>query len=96
MKGHFQILKTGIRIHSVEATDKVWLTCCALHNYLLEVDGLDKYWMHGVVVSEWEGGLGNHHSADIAEHGPNFAIGRLSSPKDMHTFNVPMLRRAIV
>jgi hypothetical protein len=88
MKGRFQILKTGIQIHGVKATDKVWLTCCAaLHNYLLEVDGLHKDWMHGV-ASEWEGGLGNHHSADVAEHGPNFAIGLLNSPEDMRTFNV--------
>jgi hypothetical protein len=25
----------------VESADHVWLTCCALHNMLLEVDGLD-------------------------------------------------------
>ena len=24
--------------------DKVWLTCCALHNWLLDIDGLDKDW----------------------------------------------------
>jgi hypothetical protein len=67
-------------MHGVEATDKLWLTCCALHNYLLEVDGLDKDWMHGM-ASEWEGGLGNHHSADVVEHGPN-------SPEDMRTFDM--------
>jgi hypothetical protein len=87
MKGRFQILKAAIRIHGVKATDEVWLTCCALHNYLLEVDCLDKDWIHGV-ASEWEGGLGNHHSADVAEHGPNFAIGWLNLPKDMRTFNM--------
>jgi hypothetical protein len=89
MKGRFRILKTGIQIHGVKATDKVWLTCCALRNYLLEVNGLDKDWMHGGrEIGEppqcmVEGKLGNHHSADVAEHGPNFAIGWLNSPEDM-------------
>jgi hypothetical protein len=79
MKGRFQILKTIIWIHGVEATDKVWLTCSALHNYVSEVDGLDKDWMHSM-ASEWEGILGNHHSADVAEHCPNFEIGQLNLP----------------
>jgi hypothetical protein len=48
---------------------------------------LDKDWMHGM-ASEWEGGLWNHHSADVAEHGPNFAIRWLNSPKEMRTFDV--------
>jgi hypothetical protein len=43
--------------------------------------------MHGV-ASEWEGELGYHHSAGIAEHGPNVAIGRLNSPEDMCTFDI--------
>jgi hypothetical protein len=35
LKGRFRILKTGVRVHGVEATDKIWLTCCALHNFVL-------------------------------------------------------------
>jgi DDE superfamily endonuclease len=53
MKGRFRILKTGIRLHRVEATDKIWMTCCALHNYLLDVDGLNEGWESGV-PSYWE------------------------------------------
>ncbi|KAG7343056.1 hypothetical protein IV203_021001 [Nitzschia inconspicua] len=34
--------------------DKIWKTCCALHNMLLEVDGLDEKWQDGV-PSHWEG-----------------------------------------
>jgi hypothetical protein len=36
--------------HSVMAitTDMIWKTCCALHNWLLEVDGLDEQWDQGV------------------------------------------------
>jgi hypothetical protein len=35
LKGRWRILKTGVRVQGVEACDKVWLTCCALHNWLL-------------------------------------------------------------
>ena len=44
MKGRFRILKTGIPLHGIEATDRIWLTCCSLHNFLLEEDGLDSGW----------------------------------------------------
>jgi hypothetical protein len=44
MKGRFRILKSGIRLKGQEAGDKIFLTCCALHNWLLHVDGLDKHW----------------------------------------------------
>jgi hypothetical protein len=54
-------LKTGVRVQGVETVtvDKVWLTCCALHNWLLDIDGLDKDWDgRNVPTSEWEGELG--------------------------------------
>jgi hypothetical protein len=41
MKGRWHILKTGIRCHGVAVADDIWRTCCALHNMLLEVDGLN-------------------------------------------------------
>ena len=44
LKKRFSILKTGIRLGSIEKSDKVWRTCCALHNLLLFNDGLDKNW----------------------------------------------------
>ena len=31
----------------------MWYTCCALHNLLLEVDGLHKTWEQGY-LSRWE------------------------------------------
>ena len=54
------ILKSGVRLHGVDTVDSVWFTCCALHNWLLEVDGLTEEWVGGVckVGSEWEGDLG--------------------------------------
>ena len=49
----------GIRVQGIESVDKVWLTCCALHNWLLEIDGLDAGWQSQIlpVPSEWEGDL---------------------------------------
>jgi hypothetical protein len=57
LKGRWRILKAGVRVHGVEVTDKIFKTCCALHNWLLDVDGLDEQWEQGV-PSEWEGELG--------------------------------------
>jgi hypothetical protein len=79
LKGRFRVLKTGVRIHGIEATDKIWLTCCALHNFLLEEDGLDKEWENGV-RSDWEGSLGYHNAYDVVNHATrNFPLGRLQT-----------------
>ena len=48
LKSRWRILKTGIRVHGIDKCDKVWLTCCALHNMLLEIDGLCSNWTEGV------------------------------------------------
>jgi hypothetical protein len=48
LKGRWRILKTGIRLHNTAAADKIWLTCCALHNMLLDVDGLNEGWETGM------------------------------------------------
>ena len=39
LKRPWRILKTALRLKRVDSADKDWLTCCALHNWLLEVDG---------------------------------------------------------
>ena len=44
LKGHFEILRYGLRFQSILKCDDFWLECCALHNLLLNVDGLDKDW----------------------------------------------------
>jgi hypothetical protein len=80
------VLKTGIRLNGQEAADKVFLSCCALHNWLLEVDGLDINWEEGN-VSDWEGELGNHDLQDVNVHLP-FAVARLLSPAEMRSFDV--------
>jgi hypothetical protein len=41
LKGRWRILKAGVRIHGINSVDYIWFTCCALHNWLLEIDGLN-------------------------------------------------------
>jgi hypothetical protein len=77
LKGRFRILKTGVRTHGVEACDKIWRTCCALHNMLLEIDGLEEGWENGV-SSSWEGELGQH-DASVS------ALARLLTPEQFAT-----------
>ena len=65
LKGRWRILKTGIRLKHPHCCDKIWKTCCAFHNFLLEVDGLDKRWREGV-PSRYAGELGWHDTEDNA------------------------------
>ena len=70
-------MKTGIRCHGVDVTDKVWKTCCALHNILLEKDGLSH---------EWSGALGEFDFDEETEEIP-FALQRLSSPSERRQYD---------
>uniref|UniRef100_A0A7S3PWF4 DDE Tnp4 domain-containing protein n=1 Tax=Chaetoceros debilis TaxID=122233 RepID=A0A7S3PWF4_9STRA len=66
LKGRFRILKTGVRVHGSVACDKIWLTCCALHNLLLDADGLDNMWNGSVPVnSYWDSEGGEFHQSEI-------------------------------
>ena len=76
MKGRWRVLKTGIRLHGTDAADKTWATCCALHNWLLEVDGLDQ---------PWDGALGDVDADDL-ENVP-FALRRLASPAECRNYD---------
>ena len=44
MKGRFAILRYGLRFQSITRCDQMFLTCCALHNLLLDHDGLQNNW----------------------------------------------------
>jgi hypothetical protein len=78
LKDRFRILKTGIRVHGIEATDKIWRTCCALHTIILIVDdGINVQWENGI-SSDWEGSLGEHNNLDVSNNAP-FAVSRLLS-----------------
>ena len=65
-----------MRLHGIEATDRVWITCCALHNMFLDADGLSGEWENGV-PSYWEGKLGEHNSSLVFDTLP-FAVRRLA------------------
>jgi hypothetical protein len=60
LKGGWRVLKLGIWIQGVDAVDNIWLTCCMLHNWLLEIDGLNAEWSGvSMPVSDWEEDLGD-------------------------------------
>ena len=81
LKGRWRVLKSGIRVHNTVAADNIWLTCCALHNLLLDVDGLSVGWENGV-PSHWEGERGQFEDDEIPE-----AIRRLISPDAVRTYD---------
>jgi hypothetical protein len=69
LKGRFLLLKYGIRSGNIAHCDKVWLTCCALHNKLLFIDGLHK---------NWESGAKSYYEDKRTESSVPFAIDRLN------------------
>jgi hypothetical protein len=77
LKGRWRVLKSGIRVHNTESADNMWLTCCAMHNMLLDVDGLSVGWQNGV-PSHWELQSGQFQDDDIPD-----AIRRLLSTEQV-------------
>ena len=69
LKGRWRILKAGVRLHGVDSCDKVWKTCCAFHNLLLDVDGLSE---------NWDGELGVFDTDDFGNAMP-FSLSRLGN-----------------
>jgi hypothetical protein len=41
LKHRFLIFNSPIRFHGIKIIDRIWLTCCALHNVLLKYDDAD-------------------------------------------------------
>jgi hypothetical protein len=82
LKGRWRILKRGIRVHNTEVGDDIWLTCCALHNMLLDADGLSKAWKNGV-RSRWETEFGEFRDEEIP-----FAVRRLVDPTGTEDFRL--------
>ena len=72
LKGRWRILKYGVRFWKLKQCDQLWLTCCSLHNMLLEVDGLAKSWEKGE-KSPYE--VDNDDTDDLP-----FAMKRLLKP----------------
>ncbi len=88
LKGRWRILKSGVQLHGVEAVDSVWFAYCALHNWLLEVDGLMDEWMGGVqqVMSNWEGDIGCLDFKGVQVKVPN-ALACLSENLDSQNYD---------
>ncbi len=68
----------GIRLHNTAAADDTMLMCCALHNLLLDVDGLSNGWRNGI-PSHWESTDGQFDVRDEP-----VAIQRLINPLGTH------------
>ena len=79
LKGRFCILRYGIRLWGLDKTDQLWMTCCALHNRLLEVDGLCEGWENGV-RSNWETDVDDENDLP-------FALRRLKNPSKERTYD---------
>jgi hypothetical protein len=86
LKGRWRILKSGVSVSGVESIDKVWFTCCALHNWLLEIDGLNGQWRGGVPLSNWEGDMCGLDFDGLLSSIPN-AVAKLSTNLDPHNYD---------
>ena len=69
LKDHFRILKVGIRLHGVDVADKTWKTYCAMHDLILEKDGIS---------GKWDGEVGLF-DVDKEVYTLPFALSRLES-----------------
>jgi hypothetical protein len=83
LKGRWRILKTGIRMKEVGDVDKIWKTCCALHNMLLEIDGLDKAWTGITTDNAYDGAFGEIDINDV----PN-ALRRIHNPANNRNYDM--------
>ncbi len=79
-------------MYGVDKVDKVWFTCCALHNWLLDVDGLTDKWNGGSPVSNWEGLLGQMDYDRLWESIPN-VISQLSINLDPRNYDLSGINR---
>ena len=77
LKGRFRILKAGIMLHGVDVADSIWLTCCALHNMLLEIDG---------ITGEWDG-INGLFDIDTESDSVPFGLTRLTNPSTIRNYD---------
>ena len=85
LKGRWRILKTGIRTHGVKSCDDIFKTCCALHNMLLEIDGIDS-------EVNWLRNWGLHNSVDDVLENVPYALLRLQSPASVRAYDTSRMR----
>ena len=85
LKGHLRILKPVSRLHGVDVTDKIWLTCCALHGLLLDKDGKSV---------KWDGETGLSDFDDESDNIP-FALRRLNNGSLMRNYDTSRIGPSI-
>jgi hypothetical protein len=87
LKGCWRILKTGIQVHNTEVSNNIWMRCycTALHNLLLDIDGLSHKWEEGV-PSSYETDAGQFLDEDIP-----VAIRRLIDPTGIESHRMHSL-----
>ena len=77
LKARWRILKTRVRFYGVKMTDDIWMTCCALHNMSLDVNGNN--------VS-WEGEAGYFDFDEVTDNIP-FVLRRLANTWEWCTYD---------
>ena len=78
----------------VLSVDEVWLTCCALHNWLLDVDGFGGVWNGGVAISDWTGWNGDHDYDGLSKEIPN-AVARICRNLDPRNYDSSCMGRGL-
>ena len=68
------------------SVDHVWLTCCTLHNWLLDIDGIGGVWNGGIAVSDWTGANGDMDFEGLNQEIPN-ALARLCQNLDPQNYD---------
>ena len=73
LKQRFSVLRNGIRLGSIKNVDQVWLTCCAIHNKLILLDGMNENWG----IGESDVNVSNQNNTTNQNHQP-FSVTRLN------------------
>jgi len=74
-------------LHGVRSVDKVWKTCCTMHNWLLDIDGLLQNWENGV-PSEWKRPMGQHSASTVRQYATPLVLSNLHTDKQIHNFDL--------
>ena len=69
LKKRFLFLKHPIWLHEPEQIENAFVTCCVLHNLLLDCDGYDDWELRDV---NWEGDINVEHTK-LEEHSKEIA-----------------------
>ena len=74
------------RVRIIDAVDKIWFTCCALHNMLLDIDGMSE---------DWLGKVGFHEFDQVNPNSVPTAILRLSNNLTTRDFDLSGMGRVV-